>query len=174
MKTPSIIPLAILLLLMCPVWTVTARAVDAPPTEVRIDILSQDYAAVDFDHAGHVGMIGDCAECHHHTAGTPAKRPDCFRCHSGVGSSATASCKGCHPAQPFSSDYLREKDADLGRYHIDKPGLKAAYHRGCVGCHEGSGGPTGCLDCHERTDAGDRLYRTGQFRPAPTHDATGH
>ena len=72
--------------------------------------------------------------------------------------------------QPFSAASLREKDPNT--YHTGKPGLKAAYHLNCLGCHEKNGGPTGCTDCHTRTVEGDKFYRAGEY--APKKSAGGH
>jgi hypothetical protein len=49
-------------------------------------------------------------------------------------------CQSCHPREPGRS----------GEPTTDKPGLTAAYHRQCIGCHEAMGiGKTGCTDCHK-------------------------
>jgi hypothetical protein len=140
------------------------------PKVVTLDALSELFEGVAFDHAMHVDLADSCGACHHHTTGEPAD-PQCAGCHQGQRQTAVA-CRACHPAQSFSADYLREKELDRGRHHLDKPGLKAAYHRNCLGCHEETGGPTGCVDCHARTEAGDALYRTGAFAPRPQGSAT--
>jgi len=60
-----------------------------------------------------------CAGCHHHS---PAgeRPPRCAACH---GPTAAAT--------------------------MDKPGLKVAYHRQCIGCHQRMGiDKQGCTDCH--------------------------
>lgn len=145
----------------------------APPATVQIDQLSKDFAPVQFDHASHVDMVGDCGECHHHTTGTPSKNPDCLRCHDSGGNGERVACHDCHAAAPFSADNLKKMGTDSKRYHRDIPGLKGVYHRNCMECHESGGGPTGCLDCHPRTDAGDALFRAGKYLPAPT-SKTGH
>ncbi|MDZ4184908.1 MAG: cytochrome c3 family protein [Desulfuromonadales bacterium] len=149
-------------------------AAAAPPAQVRIDQLSKDFEPVEFDHAGHVDMVGDCGECHHHTTGTSAKDPDCMRCHSSGATSERVACRDCHAPDPFSADHLKTTSEDRKRYHRDLLGLKGAYHRSCTGCHEASGGPTGCLDCHQRTEAGNALFRAGKYAPAPTDKASGH
>lgn len=70
-----------------------------------------------------------CRGCHHRSpAGT---RPP--------------TCQSCHPREPGRS----------GEPTADKPGLTAAYHRQCIGCHEAMGiGKTGCTDCHKPATAG--------------------
>lgn len=146
-------------------WAMPGQAAGEPDS-VLINTLSQYYEPVAFDHAGHVDMAGDCAGCHHHTTGAPTSDPACARCHDSARPAASVACRDCHVAQPFSAEALREKEADVGRYHTDKPGLRGAYHASCMGCHEANGGPVGCEDCHPRTDAGDALYRTGPYAPA--------
>ena len=37
----------------------------------------------------------------------------------------------------------------------DKPGLTAAYHRQCIGCHQAMAiRKTGCTDCHAKAAGG--------------------
>lgn len=149
-------------------------AAAAPPTQVQIDQLSQDFAPVQFDHASHVDMVENCSECHHHTTGTASKDPDCMRCHDSGSNGERVACHDCHVAEPFSAEYLKKTTENKKNYHRDIPGLKGAYHRNCMGCHETSGGPTGCLDCHPRTEAGDALFHTGKYLPGTTDKAATH
>ncbi len=141
------------------------------PDAVDIDSLAKLYEKVQFDHALHVGVTG-CSSCHHHTAGTGPENENCARCHAKSGEASTVSCSGCHAKDPFDSAYMdaREKDPDL--FHIDKPGLKGAYHLKCLGCHKEMGAPTGCTDCHHMTKAGQEFFHTGPF--APTGSPEGH
>ena len=68
-----------------------------------------------------------CAGCHHR--GKPGGRP--------------APCKSCHSLR--------------GHATRDKPGLKAAYHRQCMGCHRSMGiRKLGCTDCHAKARGGKR------------------
>jgi hypothetical protein len=72
-----------------------------------------------------------CAGCHHRSPA--AARPP--------------GCQSCHGREPGRSADPR----------ADKPGLTAAYHRQCIGCHESMKiGRTGCTDCHKAgsTEAG--------------------
>jgi hypothetical protein len=62
---------------------------------------------------------------------------------------------------------------NLYQYHVDMPGLKAAYHWNCVGCHEVMDGPTGCQDCHARTVEGDTFYRANASDTS-TSGTSGH
>lgn len=173
MKITMIIPVMVAtFVLVAGLSTLPADA--APPAQVQIDQLSKDFAPVQFDHASHVDMVGECGTCHHHTTGTPSKNPDCLRCHDSGGTGERVACHDCHAVAPFSADSMNKTATGGKRYHRDVPGLKGAYHRKCVGCHESGGGPTGCLDCHPRNDAGDALFRAGKYLPAPTSKTAGH
>jgi hypothetical protein len=144
-----------------------------PPRSIELVSLSQYYAGVVFDHAMHADLGESCAVCHHHGTGAPVQDENCARCHSNAEKTTVVTCKECHPVDPFSAEYLRVRELDVNLYHRDKPGLKAAYHQNCMGCHEQMGGPTGCQDCHTRNEAGDALFHAGAFAPqqqaAPTH-----
>ena len=133
------------------------------PDSINLDSLVQLYEKVQFNHAGHIRLVQDCAECHHHTTGTLVEDANCVRCHKNSGATAVVACKGCHAAQTFSAAALREKDKNS--YHMDKLGLKGAYHRNCMGCHRKSGGPTGCQDCHALKQAGQAFYNAGAYAP---------
>ncbi len=110
---------------------------DSFPETVVIDDLVAEYEATTLPHAKIVRALDSpvrasalaarfhgatetlCSGCHHHS---PA----------GVRPPA---CRSCHPetADPVS----------------DRPGLKVAYHRQCVGCHiEMAVEQQGCTDCH--------------------------
>ncbi len=142
-------------MLLLPALPASAQEV---PQTIEINSLANLYEGVSFEHAMHIDLAGDCSVCHHQTTGTPMRDDNCGPCHQGAKPSTKASCRQCHAAEPFSAGYLREKEADVKRYHRDKPGLKAAYHLNCLGCHQESGGPTGCQDCHARTAAGDAFF----------------
>lgn len=143
-------------------------AAQDPPKTVTIDRLSQLFAPVTFDHLMHQD-VASCARCHHHTTGDAAE-PQCAGCHQGR-KVATVACRDCHVVESFSAAALNEKEKDRSRYHIDKPGLKGAYHRNCFGCHEEVGGPLGCEDCHAKTAAGEAFYYSGSQAPKPQQAA---
>jgi hypothetical protein len=136
---------------------------------LTLDALKQYYDGVTFDHDGHIDYAGSCAACHHHTTGEAPTDARCLNCHDGSlrSNASSVACQDCHSAQPYSALQLRSKQENIYLYHNDKPGLKAAYHRSCMGCHEVAGAPMGCQDCHSRNDAGESLYRTGTHLPAP-------
>lgn len=112
-------------------------ASDDLPKKVKIDVLADEYEASEMPHMKilvrldgpirssrlgrhfHGTVEAMCAGCHHHSP--PGERPPrCAACH---GESAAAA--------------------------LDKPGLKVAYHRQCIGCHiEMHIAKQGCTDCH--------------------------
>lgn len=146
------------------------------PDQVTIDPLQQYYSPVLFNHAMHISNLKDCGLCHHHTTGAQVTDPNCVRCHKNSGAQPVVSCKGCHLANPFSPTALKQqRDQQPPLYHRDKPGLKAAYHLSCLGCHKKMGGPVGCQDCHKLTSRGEALYKTGVYTPkAPARHAPEH
>ena len=155
----------VLLLSGCLLLALSAYAME-PPDSIKIDVLSNLFQGVEFNHQMHVDLAQDCSVCHHHTTGTGTVNPDCAKCHNTMEEQATVACGDCHLADPFSAAALQEKEA-ANRYHVDVYGLKGAYHRNCMGCHEKMDGPTGCQDCHARTDAGDAFYHSGKYAPPP-------
>ncbi len=159
------------LLLLFLLLPLSGYATDAPEGIV-IDVLSNHYEPVVFDHELHVGVAEDCSTCHHHTTGTGTADSYCARCHSNEAEQELVSCQDCHLADPFSAAAINVKSGqDL--FHVDVSGLKGAYHQNCIGCHKEMDGPTGCQDCHARTEEGDRFFYSGQFAPPPAEDS-GH
>ncbi|MCP4247852.1 MAG: cytochrome c3 family protein, partial [bacterium] len=80
------------------------------------------YLPVPFDHKGHAmmaEMTRGCSVCHHYTP-EGARHP---------------ACKSCHEVSPVRED-------------MQKPGLKAAYHRQCLNCHREWSHATACEVCH--------------------------
>jgi hypothetical protein len=146
------------------------------PDKVSIGDIQKYYAPVDFNHAAHINSLKDCGLCHHHTTGAQVADPNCARCHKNSGAQPVVSCKGCHVAEPFTPEALKQqRDQHPPIYHRDKPGLKAAYHVSCLGCHQKMGGPTGCQDCHTRNDSGDALFKSGKYAPkAPAKPQAAH
>lgn len=142
----------------------TAMAADMPE-QVSLDTMVELFDAVEFDHDMHTELGEDCSVCHHHTTGTGTTDDRCISCHANSDELATVACINCHVIDPFSSEQLSQKSQEIYQFHIDKPGLKAAYHWNCIGCHEEMDGPIGCEDCHARTPEGDAFYHK---------DATGH
>ncbi len=86
-------------------------------------IKEDGYAPVRFMHGTHAAFIQDCSICHH-------ARP------ADTEASETVRCAACH----------REPS---GEGAVKRPGLKAAYHLQCVGCHKRENkGPVHCTGCH--------------------------
>jgi len=63
-------------------------------------------------------------------------------------------CAGCHHKSPVGSRPPSCKSCHGQKAHQtkDKPSLKAAYHRQCIGCHQQIGlkKARGCTDCHKK------------------------
>lgn len=149
------------------------QAMDGPES-VELDALAHFYEPVSFDHTMHVEAAEEnCAACHHHTTGTPVTDENCARCHAESGATDEMACQSCHPAKRFDAEYLNKLAEDNTIYHTDKVGLKAAYHLRCMGCHEEVGGPVGCQDCHQRNEAGDKLFHSGKYAPPPGKKKAG-
>lgn len=145
------------------------------PDNITIDSLQNLYAPVVFGHAQHIMRERDCAVCHHHTNGAPAAEDRCIRCHKGGHEITSMGCKSCHEKEPFSAEVVNSKFKNNLIFHQDKPGLKASYHLGCIGCHQKKGGPVTCTDCHALTSNGEAFYRSGKFAPDPRKaNSTGH
>ena len=119
------------------------------PDKISIESLKDLYGPVTFGHAQHIARERDCAVCHHHTNGAPASKEQCLRCHRGGHEVKSMGCKSCHEKQPFSAEQVNGRFKNSLLFHQDKPGLKAAYHLSCLGCHKTKGaGPVACIDCH--------------------------
>ena len=144
----------------------TLAAAGEGPDEVIIDSLALLYEPVIFDHAMHEEVSeGTCAVCHHHTLGTTLVDESCTRCHGESTGTDEISCGECHSSQRFEAEYLSRTSADNELYHRDRLGLKAAYHMRCMSCHKEYGAAIGCQDCHGRTDAGDKFFHAGSYKP---------
>jgi hypothetical protein len=173
-QIPKCLLSTVVALLLCiSLYNNTALAGDGPD-EVVIDFLTQLYEPVIFNHALHEEITeSNCAVCHHHTLGTPIEDKNCLRCHAESGASDEITCHGCHSNKRFEAEYLNKIDADNSLYHRDKVGLKAAYHLRCINCHAETGAPTGCQDCHARTDAGNKFFHAGSYAPAASDKPAG-
>lgn len=159
--------------LFCCALSVNGHALDGSPGEIHIDVLANHYEGVVFDHDLHVMVSEGCAVCHHHTTGTPVLNSYCAGCHANEEPLPTVSCQGCHSAEPMTAGRMQQVGTEF-IFHADKPDLKAAYHLSCLGCHQEMGAPVGCQDCHARTDAGDRFFRSGKYAPTPSDGRSGH
>lgn len=141
----------------------------------ELSTLSNLYEGVSFDHDMHIEATGEnCTACHHHTAGTPPEDPNCIPCHKNSGEAASAACSGCHEAEPFTSVNMEKTASTPYLHHKQKPGLMAALHQNCLGCHQQAGGPVGCQDCHAMTEKGEKFYSTGKYAPKPGKSSEHH
>jgi hypothetical protein len=137
----------------------TVLAEETGPAEVTIDLLSDLYEPVLFDHAMHT-EIYDCSRCHH-TSDLGGESGECAPCHSGRPPADNKTCSGCH--RPDKYENTAEVQAnDPSQYHIDTPGLKASWHLLCRNCHVEDSGPTGCRDCHDFSQEGKKLFHEKQ------------
>ena len=102
---------------------------------------SDDYEPVGFSHRIHDELVGgDCGVCHHRYTMAEGDRVGvdikdlhasmdikmggpCSSCHDDMAKNPPQSCNRCHglPNEPDSPSRI---------------GLKGAYHRQCIGCHE--------------------------------------
>jgi hypothetical protein len=160
----------LLLTLMISAVGIRVTAADYPD-QIMLDNMADLFEGVAFDHELHADLGEDCAVCHHHTTGTGTTDERCVRCHADSPETANVACQDCHVAAPFSAQQINQDALDLYQYHVDKPGLKAAYHWNCMGCHEAMDGPTGCQDCHVRTAAGDAFYHADATPSAESHES---
>jgi hypothetical protein len=62
-------------------------------------------------------------------------------------------CAGCHHRSPVGTRPPPCKACHGKAAHRtkDQPGLKTAYHRQCIGCHQRMAIKQGCTDCHKKT-----------------------
>ncbi len=116
---------------------------DKLPDTVEIKVLASTYKPVQMPHRKIVEKLDAgirksqlastfhgtterlCAGCHHHS------QEGTFEPH----------CRACH--------------GEMAAAGIDRPDLKVAYHRQCMGCHEAMGiKKVGCTDCHAAKEVG--------------------
>ncbi len=127
-------------------WTLVMSAAAPNPTEgkspaptqpdqVTIGSLSAWYGAVEFTHAKHASLSGDCASCHHNSDGQ------------------AVTCATCHPEQtdPGSPSTMTLKVA----YHR----RCLACHQ------TAGSGPVGCVDCHSRKALPDPATAPASVKP---------
>ncbi|MDH5511499.1 MAG: cytochrome c family protein [Nitrospinota bacterium] len=113
----------------------------AIPESILIQVLQNEYGAVDFNHKIHVEKSKGCPECHHHTSAMETRK--CAECHDlkkmALKESLVESflsCKSCH--RKYSKD------------NPSMPGLLTAFHLQCLSCHKMEG-PEACKKmCHTK------------------------
>jgi octaheme c-type cytochrome (tetrathionate reductase family) len=122
-----------------------------------LNATADDYEPVLFAHRIHDGLTqGDCGVCHHRQGMAEGDRVgvDLKELHDGMGLKLGGPCAACH------DDMAKNPPQSCARCHglaneADAPsriGLKGAYHRQCIGCHERqltpAFTPTACASCH--------------------------
>ncbi len=114
----------------------------AGPTTVLMNRLSDRYGLVEFSHLRHAEMSQLVGGC--------------ASCHHYNTTGPILKCSSCHESGNSS---------ELG-----KPGLLAAYHRQCIGCHREWDPLTECQSCHaaknQKTVAGKKAIRDFVHRVA--------
>lgn len=109
----------------CPRPHVNGKQPTDTPSEISINELEYEYEGVYFAHKLHAGMTEmnkGCQNCHHYQE-----------------AGGITACKHCHPA-------------NVADEKLEQPGLKGAYHRQCLGCHQEWSGETSCEVCHLKKD----------------------
>jgi hypothetical protein len=124
------------------------------PATVILDELENLYAPVNFDHKAHAEMVklsGGCEICHHFTPPNQ-EHPACI---------------DCHPTSIIHED-------------LAQPGLKGAYHRNCMSCHQEWDVDTACEICHEKKVPGQAtvVHTESHYQPIALEElllfATGY
>lgn len=122
-------------------YTMSSKAKDMIEI-IRIDELSNLYAPTDFTHKLHAEMAdmsGGCALCHHNNP--PGK---------------VLPCVACHSSEPVRSN-------------LNSPGLKGAYHRLCLSCHQEWDRQTNCTVCHLKKDESGTAVKQAQAKRKDVH-----
>ncbi len=145
---------------------------DSPVLKAKAD----DYEPVGFSHRIHDELVGgDCGVCHHrysrdekdrvgedlkaiHAAMDIKMGGPCSSCHDDMASNPPQSCSRCHglPNEPDDPPRI---------------GLKGAYHRQCIGCHERqlkpASAPTECSACHHPWTPDHSILVSLKDKPSP-------
>ncbi len=137
---------------------------------------SEDYEPVPFAHRIHDEWTGgDCGVCHHRYAMSEGDRvgEDIKSLHASIEVQLGGPCAACHDdmaANPPQACGL----CHAGPNEADDParlGLKGAYHRQCIGCHERqlqpAPAPTECSSCHHPWTPDHAPLVTLADHPAP-------
>jgi octaheme c-type cytochrome (tetrathionate reductase family) len=137
---------------------------------------SDDYEPVGFSHRIHDELVGgDCGVCHHRYATSEGDRVGedikafhasidvklggpCSACHDNMEQNAPQACSRCHGLPDEPDDPTRI-------------GLKGAYHRQCIGCHERqlkpASAPTECSACHHPWTPDHSTLVSFKDKPSP-------
>jgi len=103
--------------------------------ELTIDIAGDDYRPAKMPHDKIIAKLDKSVrESAFASAFHQRSETLCVGCHHHApAGTRPAPCASCHSAAGSTED---------------RPGLKPAFHRQCIGCHQRMGIKTGCTDCH--------------------------
>jgi len=141
-----------------------------------LNAATDDYEPVAFAHRIHDEITGgDCGVCHHRYSWDANDRvgESIVDLHDSIGVTLGGPCASCHedmkenPPQSCARCHRLPNEAD----DPARLGLKGAYHRQCIGCHEEhmepAPAPTECNSCHHPwTPDHSLLVKLGE-RPSP-------
>jgi Class III cytochrome C family len=118
---------------------------EAFPDELTIKVLAAAYKPSKFPHrkiVARLALLSQKSKLARHFHGSPATL--CAGCHHhSPANQKPPPCRSCHGAK--------------GDKTHDRPGLKTAYHRQCLGCHQRMGlKEQGCTDCHAKATENKR------------------
>ncbi len=123
-----------------PTWELPPTSDDFPETVV-IKTLANEYKPSTMPHRKIVEKLHETIE------GSKLAR----EFHGEVG----VVCAGCHHRAPVATKPrpCSSCHGQTNEQAVDKPALKAAFHRQCMGCHEEMNiQKMGCSDCHEKAN----------------------
>ncbi|MFT5702350.1 MAG: hypothetical protein ACI8ZB_005269 [Desulforhopalus sp.] len=155
-KRPVYLTILLIYFLGFTLFSSISGASESPPDEVVINLISDLYQPVSFDHLMH-SEIYDCNRCHH-ASDNAEDNGNCTTCHSGRPIGGKSPCSSCHSPNSYEAS---QDSASIARaqYHIDTPALKATWHLLCRNCHVADDGPTDCQDCHGFTIKGKEFFQ---------------
>jgi octaheme c-type cytochrome (tetrathionate reductase family) len=141
-----------------------------------LNAASDDYEPVAFAHRIHDELAGgDCGVCHHRYSWDEDDRvgEDIAELHDSIDVPIGGPCSSCHedmadnPPQSCARCHGLPNEADAP----SRLGLKGAYHRQCIGCHERhmepAPAPTECNSCHHPWTPDHGLLVKLPERPSP-------
>jgi len=112
------------------------------PEKVIIDVIAKEYGPSDLPHGKIVrGLYKTISESRAARRFHGSTELMCTGCHHNTPQGTRpAPCRSCHAGQ--------------GDPEKDMPGLKHAYHRQCIGCHQAMQiKAQGCEDCHKKASS---------------------
>lgn len=141
-----------------------------------LNAASDDYEPVAFAHRIHDNLTGgDCGVCHHRYSWDEEDRvgEDIGELHESIEVPIGGPCASCHedmadnPPQSCARCHNQPNEADAPA----RLGLKGAYHRQCINCHEKhmqpAPAPTECDSCHHPWTPDHGLLVQLPQRPSP-------